>query len=76
MFMLGSDWVQPLPSFNIQPASCRVAYTVLLKEGRVMRKFRLFAAIFVFTMVAGCTDFAPTAPQWEDDYDGLLGSGD
>ena len=76
MFVLESGWVQPLPSLNIQPLSCRVACTVLRKEGRVMRKFRLFVAIFVSTMVAGCTDFAPTAPHWEDDYDGLLGSRD
>lgn len=45
-----------------------------------MSKFRLFAAIFAFTLLAGCADVAPTAPQDEaaefgGGFGGFLGGG-
>lgn len=42
-----------------------------------MKKLRLLFAIFAVTMISGCIDVAPTAPQdcLEDCEDGIFGSG-
>lgn len=47
------------------------------KGSEEMKKLRLLFAIFAVTMISGCIDVAPTAPQdcLEDCEDGIFGSG-